>query len=153
MRLLLVSACLAGINCRYQGDSRPVEKIMKLVAEGRAVPVCPEQLGGLTTPRIPAQITTGDGSDVIDGRSGVVAEDGTDVTAEFIRGALETLEIARLICAEFAILKQRSPSCGCGQISRDDEVVEGMGVTAALLKRESFEVISDEEYVLGDQEA
>jgi uncharacterized protein YbbK (DUF523 family) len=141
---------LAGINCRYQGDSKPVEKIRRLVSDGRALPVCPEQLGGLTTPRIPAQIVLGDGNDVIDGRSSVVAEDGPDVTAEFMRGALETLAIARLISADFAVFKQRSPSCGCGQICRDDTIVKGLGVAAALLGREGFEVISEEEYVLDD---
>ena len=145
--MVLVSACLAGINCRYEGDSRTVDAIRRLVREGKAIPVCPEQLGGLTTPRIPAGIVGGDGDGVIDGVCRVVAEDGTDVTAQYLCGAREVLEIAKLVCANSVILKQRSPACGWGQIWRGGEVVEGNGVTAALLAREGFDVRSDEEYV------
>jgi uncharacterized protein YbbK (DUF523 family) len=147
--LILVSACLAGVKCRYEGDSRVVESVMQLVADGRALPVCPEQLGGLTTPRIPAQIISGDGDDVIDGTSKVLAEDGTDVTVQYLRGAEEVVRMARLVSARLAILKERSPACGCEQICRDGGVIAGKGVAAALLVREGFEVVSDEEYVSG----
>jgi len=141
-----VSACLVGVNCRYEGDSRIVEAIRQLDVDGNAIPVCPEQLGGLTTPRIPAEIVDGDGDGVIDGVYRVVAADGTDVTAQYLRGAREVVGIAGLAGATAVILKQRSPSCGCGQLWRSGKVVDGNGVAAALLAREGFEVISDEEY-------
>ncbi len=135
---IIVSACLAGLNCRYDGVAKPCDKVMTLVAEGRAVPVCPEQMGGLPTPRISAE------------RLGkrVVREDGVDVTAEFVRGAEEALNLAKLIGAKKAILKAKSPSCGCGLIydgSFTKTVVPGDGVFAALCRQNGIEVKTEEE--------
>jgi len=137
----VVSACLAGVKCRYDGGSCEVPEIVQLLREGMAVPVCPEQLGGLPTPRPRSEISSGSGEDVLDGRSKVVSEDGRDLTAEFIRGAHEALRIARLFGAERAIFKRRSPSCGCGEIYLEGSLKPGNGVTAALFMREGIEVV------------
>src|SRR5512136_2016262 len=99
--MIIVSACLAGVACRYDGGAKPCAAVICLVAEGQAIPVCPEQLGGLPTPRLPAE-QVGDR---------VIRKDGMDVTAEFERGAQEALKVARLVGAKTAILKARSPSC------------------------------------------
>ena len=135
---IIVSACLAGLCCRYDGETKPCEAVVKLVREGRAVPVCPEQLGGLPTPRMPAE-KSGDR---------VVRQDGVDVTAEFVRGAEESLKLAKLIGARAAILKSRSPSCGCGVIydgSFSGKPVPGDGVTAALFKANGIQIITEED--------
>ena len=130
--MILVSACLAGYPCRYDGQSQANGKIVELVRQGKALPVCPEQLGGLTTPRLPAEIqTTGDGS------LKVMNIVGEDVTSNFVQGALTTLEIARFYDAEKAILKQNSPSCGVGHRydgTFSGTIIEGDGITAKLLR-------------------
>ncbi len=131
--MIIVSACLAGLHCRYDGGEKSCAAVLRLVAEGRAIPLCPEQLGGLSTPRQPAEIRG----------TQVVRKDGVDVSAEFERGAQEALQIARLAGAKTAILKARSPSCGCGTIydgSFSGALVEGDGVFAALCRRSGIEV-------------
>ena len=141
--MILVSACLAGIPCRYDGGSSPVPEIQRLVAEGHAVAICPEVAGGLPIPRLPAEIQGGDGQDVLEGRAKVVRQDGVDITEAFIKGAHQALSLARKIGAKRAILKARSPSCGVTFIhdgSFTGALREGMGVTAALLKREGIEL-------------
>ncbi len=100
--MIIVSACLAGLHCRYDGGEKSNAEVIRLVAEGKAIPVCPEQLGGLTTPRLPCEI--------VNGR--VMRKDGVDVTAEFERGAQDALTLAKLAGASEAILKAKSPSCG-----------------------------------------
>lgn len=115
-KLILVSACLAGIPCRYDGTRKNEDKKVKaLVAEGKAVPVCPEQLGGEATPRPLGGIVGGTGEDVLGGKAKVINQKGEDITEEFIAGAKETLKIAKLIGIKQAILKSKSPSCGCGE--------------------------------------
>ena len=101
---LLVSACLLGVKCRYDGQSRPDEKVLGLLKNHVLVPVCPEQLGGLSTPRCPCEIQ-GDR---------VMSRDGDDRTAEYEKGAQEALRLCRLFSCEAAILKAKSPSCGLG---------------------------------------
>ncbi len=126
--MIIVSACLAGYRCRYDGKTVPNDEIVALVKEGKAIPVCPEMLGGLPCPRIPSERLP-DGSKV-------VASDGRDVTGAFLLGARETLRMARLYGCRHAILKARSPSCGCGRIydgSFSGTLREGNGVTAQLL--------------------
>ncbi len=137
---VLVSACLLGVRCRYDGETAEDTGLLAELRGKCVVPVCPEQLGGLPTPRSPSEITAGDGRDVLAGRSRVVNEDGEDVTAAFVRGAQETLRLARLFGCKRAILKSRSPSCGLGQIYRDGELVPGDGVTVALLKASGIQV-------------
>ncbi|MBA4385039.1 MAG: DUF523 domain-containing protein [Anaerolinea sp.] len=135
---IIVSACLAGLNCRYDGSAKPCEKVIQLVAKGRAVPVCPEQLGGLPIPR--------QSSERVGER--VLRKDGADVTAEFFRGAEESLKLAKMIGATQAILKSRSPSCGCNQIydgTFSGTLIPGDGVFTALCKASGIAVITEEE--------
>ena len=139
---VIVSACLVGIKCRYDGgDSYDKE----LVNSGQPfIPVCPEQLAGLPTPRAKAEIAGGGGGDggpeVLVGRARVLDSNGNDLTARFIAGAEEVLKIMRLTNARRAVLKEKSPSCGVAKIKREGKRVKGMGVLAALLKREGIEV-------------
>lgn len=135
--MILVSACLTGQACRYDGGAfARAPEIARLLAEGRALPVCPEVLGGLPTPRPPAEIQGGDGTDVLAGTARIRRADGTDVTDAFQAGAEATLEIARAHGATAAILKSCSPSCGVKQIHDGafaGGLVPGMGLTAAML--------------------
>lgn len=137
---ILVSACLAGVRCRYHGGSSCSERIRALVEEGKAIPVCPEELGGLSTPRPRAEVEMGDGTDVLAGRARVLDEHGRDVTAQFSRGAKAALHEALRSGARKAILKERSPSCGSAWIYRGGKLVRGMGVTAALLTQHGITV-------------
>ncbi|MDD5178277.1 MAG: DUF523 domain-containing protein [Candidatus Nanoarchaeia archaeon] len=137
--MIIVSACLAGIKCNYKGESKPNQKIIDLVKQGKAIPVCPEQLGGLITPRNPAEQKD----------DKVFTKDGIDVTTQFKRGAEEVLKLAKSCNAKKAILKQRSPSCGSGQIydgTFSKRIIKGDGVTAALLKKNNILVFSEENF-------
>ena len=134
----IVSACLVGINCRYDRSSKPNQEIIKLVKKGEAIPVCPEQLAGLTTPRIPAEERNGK----------IITKDGKDLTKEFQKGAEEALKIAKLINCKEAILKSKSPSCGCGKIydgSFLGKLKQGNGVFTRLLKQNNIKVITEED--------
>jgi uncharacterized protein YbbK (DUF523 family) len=134
----LCSACLLGIRCRYDGKSKPYENVIELSKKEVLIPVCPEQLGGLPTPREAAEIK-GDK---------VYTKSGKDITEYFVRGAEQVLYLARLYNIEEVILKQRSPSCDCGQIydgTFSGKVIEGNGITTALLKRKGIKVITEED--------
>ncbi len=136
--MILVSACLAGMHCRYDGGEKSNETVIRLVKEGKALPVCPEQLGGLTTPRLPGEI--------INGR--VFHSDGRDVTAQFERGARECLALAKLIGAQSAILKANSPSCGFGRVydgSFSGRVIDGDGIFGALCRENGITVQTEED--------
>ena len=133
---LLVSACLLGVSCRYDGGSNTLPQLRQLVKEHTCIPVCPEQMGGLPTPRAPAE------------RQGdrVVTRDGEDVTDAFIRGTAEVLRLADLYRCRHALLKERSPSCGCGQIydgTFSGTLTEGDGIAAQLLKRQGIHVYGE----------
>jgi uncharacterized protein YbbK (DUF523 family) len=143
--MILVSACLAGINCKYNGKNNLNGKIQKLVKEGKAIPVCPEQLGGLPTPRESANLT-GNGLNVLQGVAKVLTKSGKDVAINFVKGAREVLKLAKLLGVEKAILKARSPSCGCGKTWISGKVVNGDGVCAALLKRNGIKVYTEENF-------
>ena len=148
----LVSVCLLGVNCRHDGQNKLNEKVMRLAAKEVLIPVCPEQLGGLETPREPMRIIGGAGSEVLDGKARVVNRSGKDVTENLVRGAEEVLRVAKSLGVKEAILKARSPSCGCGKIysgTFPDRLVEGDGVTAALLKRSGICVITEDDLVKG----
>jgi uncharacterized protein YbbK (DUF523 family) len=137
-KMIIVSACLAGLECRYDGKSNSCEKVIEMVRNGIAIPLCPEQLGGLATPRIPAEI--------VDDK--VITKENIDVTKQFERGAKETLKIAKLVNANTAILKQRSPSCGVSKIydgTFSGKVISGMGKTAELLLQHGIKLISEED--------
>ena len=147
--LLLVSACLVGIPCRYDGGSCPNSQLQAWAVQGHILPLCPEVLGGLPTPRPPAEIRGGDGGDVLEGWARVMNTEGKDVTAEFLVGAKKALRIAQRWNIKEAILKARSPSCGVDRIhdgSFSGRLIEGDGVTAALLKREGIIVKNEEEW-------
>jgi len=147
MRSYLVSACLLGIPCRYDGGCCPHDQLQAWAARGHVLPICPEVSGGLPTPRPPAEIQGGDGSGVLDGRARVVNIKGKDVTAQFLAGAQRALDAAKRWGIKEAVLKARSPSCGAGQIydgSFSGRLVEGDGVTTALLKREGIIVKNEE---------
>ena len=140
--MLIVSKCLTGCPCRYDGQSKPVPAVAAMVERGEAIAVCPEQLGGLPTPRVPAELT-GSGEDVLEGRARVITRDGRDVTKEFVRGAYAALAEAKRVGANRAILKAKSPSCGMGQVydgSFSGVLTDGNGVTAALLIRNGIKV-------------
>jgi uncharacterized protein YbbK (DUF523 family) len=141
----LVSACLLGINCKYDGRNNANSKVICLKD---LVPVCPEQLGGQPTPRPNSEITGGSGHDVIGGLAKVIEKDGNDVTSSFIKGANEVLNIAKSLDIKEAILKARSPSCGCGKIydgTFTRKLINGDGVTTALLKKNGIMVITEED--------
>lgn len=136
--MIVVSGCLAGINCNYKGGNKEHKKVVELVKDGKAIVVCPEQLGGLTTPRKPAEIKNGR----------VITNDDEDVTEAFIKGANEVLSICKKYNCKKAILKSKSPSCGCG-IAYDGNfngtLIEGDGITTKLLKKNEIEVISSDD--------
>lgn len=135
---ILVSACLLGVSCRYDGKSKPDVRVQQLMTQHHLIPVCAEIFGGLPTPRKPAERQ--------DDR--VVTADGDDVTAAYQRGAEEVLRLAKLYGAKCAILKERSPSCGSGIIHNghfDGGLTEGWGVTAELLRRSGITVYGESE--------
>jgi uncharacterized protein YbbK (DUF523 family) len=145
-RLYLVSACLLGIPCAYDGRGRLVEALFSLAALGQTAPICPEVAGGLPVPRPTAEIVGGDGGDVLDGRARVVTTAGGDVTAAFLRGAARALALVQQHGICVAILRQRSPSCGSTCIydgTHSGALRGGQGVTTALLRRHGVEVLSE----------
>lgn len=128
--IVIVSACLAGLCTRYDGRVLTSQQCQVKLEGTTWIPVCPEQLGGLATPRCAADISGGNGSDVLNGTAAVICQDGTDVTEAFLKGARQVSEIARQQNIERAFLKARSPSCG----------VHRKGVTAMLLKRNGIQL-------------
>lgn len=132
--MYLVSACLAGLRTRYDGADCSDDKVRSLVSEGRAIPVCPEQLGGLPTPREPIELTGGDGNMLLKGFAKAVGQkSGKDYTQNLTKGADEVMKLARMMNPEKVILKDGSPSCGSCHIKLKGEKIEGTGVTAAAL--------------------
>ena len=141
---ILVSACLLGEPCRYDGKSKPNAAVRELSKVYRLIPVCPEVAGGLSTPREPSEITVASfGEKVYNKR-----RDG--VTAAFVLGAKKALAAAKANGVKLAVLKARSPSCGAGAVydgSFSGTLREGDGITAALLKANGFTVITEEDLV------
>ena len=141
-RQYVVSACLAGEPCRYDGGCSPCPAVQRLIRAGQALPVCPETLGGLPTPRGPSEIRGGR----------VVAKDGTDVTDAFTRGAEEALRLAQENGCTAAILKARSPSCGSGEIydgTFTGTRVPGEGVFARMAREAGLEIWNEETFTEG----
>ncbi len=133
---ILVSACLLGVNCKYSGKNNRNENVLRLAEKHTLIPVCPEQLGGLPTPRYPSEIR-GDR---------VINNIGEDVTAYYEKGAGEALNIAKLFGCERAVLKARSPECGSKEIydgTFTKTVIPGKGITAALLEENGIEVYDE----------
>lgn len=135
----LCSACLLGIDCKYNGNNNSNDKIIELSKKEELIPVCPEQLGGMSTPRIPSEIK-GDK---------VLSWNGLNITEKFEKGANEVLKIAKLYGVKEFIGKQGSPSCGCGKIydgTFSNKLKKGNGITASLLKKEGFKITTEEDY-------
>lgn len=135
---ILVSACLLGIDCKYSGGNNLNEKVLEYIKDYEVIPVCPEIMGGLSTPRPPSE-RIGDK---------VLNNQGTDVTNEYKKGALETLKLAKLFNVKKALLKAKSPSCGKGKIydgTFTSTLIEGNGVTVDLLESNGIEVISEQD--------
>ncbi len=150
---ILVSACLMGLKTRYDGRSREIQAILDLSERYDLIPICPEQLGGLSTPRPRCSIVAGTGDDVLNGFSRVETDAGVDVSAQFISGAEATLEIAQKTNTNIAVLTEYSPSCATRFIKKNGQNIEGRGVTAALLHRNDIKLISsldceDPDYLL-----
>lgn len=148
MKVLLVSNCLLGKPCRYDGKSCLLPEAVHLsrTAGIRCLPVCPEQWGGLATPRPPAEIVGGNGTDVWSGRARVLTADGVDVTKEYLHGAELCLALANETHAKAALLKARSPSCGKSQIydgTFSGKLQAGPGVTAALLAARGLAIFDE----------
>lgn len=137
---ILVSACLLGVNCTYNQSNNLNKKIIALSKTSNLIPICPEQLGGLPTPRTPSEII---GNKVITCK-------GEDVTKNYKFGAKETLKIAKEFNCKKAIFKFRSPSCGSNLIydgTFSHKLKKGDGITTKLLKKNGIKVISEKEYI------
>lgn len=146
--MILVSACLLGYDCKYNGRNNFRPEIARLKNADLLIPVCPEELGGLPTPRPPAQFDRADGIALLKGLSRIIDCHGKDVTEHFLSGALKTLAMAKKNGVYKAILKERSPSCGTSRVyitEKGSEPVPGMGVAAALLQQNGIKVYSDEQ--------
>lgn len=140
---IVVSACLLGVPCNHEGRGSRSAAVLALGSEARLVPICPEVAGGLPTPRAAAELR-GDGS--------VVTADGDDVTWAYARGAAAAVALARTVGASEAVLKARSPSCGCREVydgSFSRRRVPGEGVTAAALRQAGVRVRSEEDVAAG----
>jgi uncharacterized protein YbbK (DUF523 family) len=149
---VLVSACLLGLHTRYAGDSKECLHVVDFLhtRDLIPIPVCPEQLGGLPTPRAPSTFVHGDGQAVLDQHASLQDRNGVETTGAFLLGARQCLEIARLCRCSWAIFKERSPSCGVCQVyMRDDAgsgeqtLISGQGVTTALLERSGVRIASE----------
>jgi uncharacterized protein YbbK (DUF523 family) len=147
MQKILVSRCLLGHRVRYDGGARgPFDQLQQWLDDGRVVPLCPEVAGGLPTPRPAAEIPGGQGAQVLDGQGLVITTEGEDVSAQFLSGAYQALELVQKHGIRIAVLKANSPSCG-NLLTYDGTFsgvkVSGEGVTAALLKRHGVQVFSE----------
>ena len=140
--MILVSACLLGINCKYNGENNKNENVINYLKDKQYIIACPEQLGGLSTPRNPSEIIK------LDKGKLVKSNKGLDVTYNFIKGANECLHIAKIYNCKEAILKEGSPSCGSNYIydgTFSGQKIKGEGVTTSLLRKHGIKVISENE--------
>lgn len=139
---ILVSACLLGVSVRYDGKSKANEELIEKLKDYDFIPICPEVWGGLSTPRVPSEIIN----------DKVINKDGIDVTDNYMRGAIETLNLARKFNIKKAILKSKSPSCGKNRIydgSFTGTLIDGNGITAKLLMDNDIEVLTEDEFLGG----
>lgn len=144
----IVSSCLLGLSTRYDGSGNFCQAVVDYLQQHQItpIPVCPEQLAGLPTPRPKCWFNKGDGNDVLRGCGSIRDEEGRDETDAFFRAAEESLKIAELTGCKLAILKQRSPSCGSRQVYLNGQLNKGMGVTAAKLKQAGLKVLSEDDF-------
>lgn len=146
--MILVSACLLGYKTKYNGESNLQELLLKHIDNNLLLPICPECLGLLKIPHPPAEIVGGDGASVLSGNAQVINKLGCDVTANFLAGAEKVALLADKYEVKYAILKERSPSCGVNQIydgSFSDKKIAGRGVCAEYLHRKDIKLFSEEE--------
>ena len=139
MKRIFVSACLLGVNCKYNGENNYNEKIMEYLKDKEIIPICPEIMGGLPTPRIAAEIKN----------NKVINKEGQDVTVNFKRGAKETLNLAKKLGVTKAILKSKSPSCGFKKIydgNFNGNLIDGNGITTELLLKNNFEILTEKDF-------
>jgi len=146
-KTILVSSCLLGLDSRYNGVCKKNKFVLDFLAAGNwtIVPVCPEQLAGLPTPRPATQFSEGDGASILKGNGKVVNSNHETMTDTFVKGAEQTLQIAKLNDCTQAILKERSPSCGVHEIYRNNNIVQGSGVAAAMLSLHGVSVFSEDD--------
>ena len=145
--MYLISACLCGVNCKYDGANNYNEKCNELFISGKAILICPEQLGGLTTPRVPSELQA-KAKDIVEGNGKIVTKEGMDVTKQFIKGAKEVVEIAKKLSISTAILKERSPSCGVNFVydgSFNGNKVKGKGITTEMLNEIGIKTLSEKD--------
>ena len=139
MEKILVSACLLGVDCKYNGGNNYNEKIMEFLKDKEIIPICPEIMGGLPTPRVPSERK----------EDKVITKEGVDVTKNFQKGAEETLKLAKLLGVKKALLKAKSPSCGYQKIydgTFSDTLIDGNGVTTELLLKEGFTILTEKDF-------
>ncbi len=141
---ILVSACLAGIKCRYNGSDAHTSELIKELSSSELIICCPELLGGMPIPRPACNIHGGEGQDVVDGNAEVIGIDNKNYTENYRQGALKALKIALSSGVTKAYLKKNSPSCGCGEIYQENgkALKSGDGILTALLKNEGIKVIA-----------
>ena len=146
-KTILVSACLLGLPTRYDGKAKRSQDVLDYLQREKLtpIPVCPEQLAGMTTPRDKTFFQSGDGRAVLAGNGEAVSENGRSMNAIFCRGAKMTREIARLSGCRRALLKEGSPSCGVHRVYLGEDKVAGVGVTSALLMNSDLDVMSEED--------
>lgn len=145
--MYLISACLCGVNCKYNGLNNYNKKCDELFRKGEAILICPEQLGGLTTPRVPSELQ-GTAMEVLENKKKILSKEGIDVTKEFVKGAREVVNIAEKLSISKAILKEGSPSCGVNFVydgSFSGNKIKGCGITTHLLKELGIDVLSEKE--------
>jgi uncharacterized protein YbbK (DUF523 family) len=143
--MYLVSACLIGINCRYDGANSYSARVSSFLEGRQFLPVCPELLAGLGVPRSPCRFSGGDGQALLAGSARILDEDGNDLTESYLAGAHRALVVVREKGITSALLNERSPSCGVREVHIGSEKSPGMGVMTALLVKEGVRVISDEQ--------
>lgn len=146
MQPILVSSCLLGLKTRYDGTDNYSQDVIDYLTSNNLlpIPICPEQLAGLPTPRPKCWFSQGDGYSVISDNGHLIDENGGDVTKVFVHGAQESLRIAQLTGCSQAILQQRSPSCGSASIYQNEVLISGVGTTTALLRKNGIAVFGDD---------
>lgn len=145
-RPVLVSACLLGLNTRYNAKIKKCAKVINFLEKNNMLPIpcCPEQLGGLATPRPSCSFSHGDGETVLNGCAKLLNTNGEDKAEQFILGAKQSLEVAKLSRCTLALLKERSPSCGVYSVYQGTQLIDGKGVTTALLSQHGIHILSEE---------
>lgn len=146
--MLLVSACLCGDSCKYNGGHNYNEKVINYCKDKTILKICPESLGGLPIPRVPSEIVGGTAKDIFNGKAKVMSKNGDDVTEQFILGAKKVLQLIENQEIEEALLKANSPSCGKGHIydgTFSGTLIKGNGVTAELLLNLGISIKTEKE--------